>query len=84
MSDDYKILVDGGRPATLNDGAGILDRLRHVARGRVGLAEIDPEQEDTSDRQADRRAGLYGAPDCAVSLRDEAGVTSRRCEKPGR
>ena len=23
MSDDYKIYVDGGAPATLNDGAGI-------------------------------------------------------------
>ncbi len=25
MSDDYKIYVDAGQPATLNDGAGVVD-----------------------------------------------------------
>jgi hypothetical protein len=28
MNDDYKIYVDAGRPATLNDGAGVLNRRR--------------------------------------------------------
>jgi hypothetical protein len=42
VSDDYKIYVDGGQPATLNNGAGaltkcptlqeaVLDNLQHVA-----------------------------------------------------
>ena len=40
MSDDYKIYVDAGQPATLNDGAGAVDGLRHIAGGRVGVAPV--------------------------------------------
>ena len=36
MSEDYKIYVDADRPATLNNGAGVL---RNVAGSRVGLAQ---------------------------------------------
>ena len=32
MSDDYKIYVDGGAPATLNDGAGISTDCRRYER----------------------------------------------------
>ena len=35
-----KIYVDAAQPATLNNGAGIFDRLPHIARGCVGLAPV--------------------------------------------
>ena len=38
MNDDSRIYVEAGQPATLNDGAGKADRLRHLARGHLGLA----------------------------------------------
>ena len=60
--DDSKIYVDAGQPrrSTMSRQT---DRLRHLARGRLGLACAALSTEDTGDREGDWRAGLYGTPD---------------------
>ena len=44
MNEDYKIYVDAGQPATLNDGAGILTdcaTLQEAALAIVGVGAKD-------------------------------------------
>ena len=48
------------------------DRLRHLARGRIGLACAALSTEDTGDREGDWRAGLHGSSDRSASLWAEA------------
>ena len=48
------------------------DRLRHLARGRLGLACAALGTEDTGDGQSDRRTGLHGSSDRSASLRAKA------------
>jgi hypothetical protein len=55
MNDDSRIYVEAGQPATLNDGSRQADRLRHLARGRLGLACAALSTEDTGDGQGDWR-----------------------------
>ena len=63
MNDDSKIYVDAAQPATGQRWSRQADRLRHLARGRVGMACAAFSTEDTGDGQGDWRAGLYGTPD---------------------
>ena len=44
MSNDYKICVDGGRPATLNDGAGISTDCATVQEAVLAWQSLTPEQ----------------------------------------
>ena len=63
MNDELQNLC-GGRAA--RDGqrrSRQADRLRHLARGRVGMACAAFSTEDTGDGRGDWRAGLYGTPD---------------------
>ena len=44
MSDDYKIYVDAGRPATLNDGAGALTDCATLQEAVLTWQRLAPEQ----------------------------------------
>ena len=44
MSDDYKIYVDGGRPATLNNGAGALTDCATLQEAVLAWHQLAPEQ----------------------------------------
>ena len=44
MSDDYKIYVDGGAPATLNDGAGISTDCATLQEAVLAWQRLTPEQ----------------------------------------
>jgi hypothetical protein len=44
MSDDYKIYVDGGAPATLNDGAGISTDCATLQEAVSAWQRLTPEQ----------------------------------------
>jgi hypothetical protein len=44
MSDDYKIYVDGGRPAALNNGAGVLTDCATLQEAVLGWQSLPPEQ----------------------------------------
>jgi hypothetical protein len=44
MSDDYKIYVDGGRPATLNKGAGVLTDCAILQEAVMAWRRLAPEQ----------------------------------------
>jgi len=44
MSDDYKIYVDAGRPATLNDGAGTLTDCTTLQEAVLAWQRLAPEQ----------------------------------------
>jgi hypothetical protein len=44
VTDDYKIYVDAGRPATLNDGAGILTDCATLQEAVLGWQRLPPEQ----------------------------------------
>jgi hypothetical protein len=61
VSDDYKIYVDGGQPATLNNGDGSMTDCANLQEAVFGLAQTATRAEDTSDGQSNWRAGLHGA-----------------------
>ena len=44
MSDDYKIYVDADRPATLNNGAGVLDDCATLQEAVSAWQRLAPEQ----------------------------------------
>ena len=44
MSDDYKIYVDAGQPATLNDGAGVLTDCPTLQEAVFAWQRQAPEQ----------------------------------------
>ena len=44
MSDDYKIYVDAGRPATLNNGAGALTDCATLQEAVLAWHQLAPEQ----------------------------------------
>ena len=44
MSDDYKIYVDAGQPATLNDGAGVLTDCPTLQEAVLAWQRLAPEQ----------------------------------------
>jgi hypothetical protein len=44
MSDDYKIYVDAGRPATLNNGAGALTDCATLPEAVLAWHKLAPEQ----------------------------------------
>ena len=44
MSDDYKIYVDGGRPATLNNGAGVLSDCATLQEAVLAWQRLAPGQ----------------------------------------
>jgi hypothetical protein len=44
ISDDYKIYVDAGRPATLNDGAGALNDYATLQEAVSAWQQLAPEQ----------------------------------------
>jgi hypothetical protein len=44
MSDDYKIYVDAGRPATLSDGAGVLTDCATLQEAVMAWHRLRPEQ----------------------------------------
>jgi hypothetical protein len=44
MSDDYKIYVDAGQPATLNDGAGALTDCATLQEAVLAWHKLAPEQ----------------------------------------
>jgi hypothetical protein len=44
MSDDYKIYVDAGRPATLNEGAGKLTDYPTLQEAVMAWHRLRPEQ----------------------------------------
>ena len=44
MSDDYKIYVDAGRPATLNNGAGALTDCTTLQEAVLAWQRLAPEQ----------------------------------------
>jgi hypothetical protein len=44
MSDDYKIYVDATRPATLNDGAGVLTDCTTLQEAILAWQRLAPEQ----------------------------------------
>jgi hypothetical protein len=44
ISDDYKIYVDAGRPATLNDGAGALTDYATLQEAVSAWQQLAPEQ----------------------------------------
>ena len=44
MSDDYKIYVDAGRPATLNNGAGALTDRATLQEDVLAWQRLAPEQ----------------------------------------
>ena len=44
MSDDYKIYVDGGAPAALNDGAGISTDCATLQEAVLAWQRLTPEQ----------------------------------------
>ena len=44
MSDDYKIYVDAGLPATLNDGAGVLTDCTTLQEAVLAWHCLTPEQ----------------------------------------
>jgi hypothetical protein len=77
MSDDYKINVDADRPATLNNGAGVLTDCATLRDAVMAWRRLN-----ASNRQVDRRPGLFGARDRATSLRTEAALTPRRFSPP--
>ena len=63
MSDDYKIHVDGGQPAMLNNGAGALTDLPLFTGGCSGLARTAARAEGSGDDQGDSWSGLRRLPD---------------------
>jgi hypothetical protein len=44
MSDDYKIYVDAGRPATLNDGTGALTDCATLQEAMLAWRRLPPER----------------------------------------
>jgi hypothetical protein len=44
MTDDYKIYVDAGRPATLNNGAGVLTDCATLQEAVLAWQGLAPEQ----------------------------------------
>ena len=44
MSDDYKIYVDAGQPATLNDGAGAVTDYATLQEAVLAWHRLAPEQ----------------------------------------
>jgi hypothetical protein len=44
MNDSYKIYVDASRPATLNDGAGVLTDCATLQEAVVAWQQLAPEQ----------------------------------------
>jgi hypothetical protein len=44
MNDDYKIYVDAGRPATLNDGAGVLTDCPTLQEAVLAWQKLTPGQ----------------------------------------
>jgi len=44
VSDDYKIYVDGGQPATLNDGAGVSTDCPTLQEAVLAWHRLAPEQ----------------------------------------
>ncbi len=44
LSDDYRIYVDGGRPATLNDGAGTSTDCATLQEAVMAWQRLTPEQ----------------------------------------
>ena len=44
MTDDYKIHVDAGRPATLNNGAGALTDFATLQEAVLAWRRLPPEQ----------------------------------------
>ena len=44
MSDNHKIFVDGGQPATLNDGAGALTDCSTLQEAVLAWHRMPPEQ----------------------------------------
>ncbi len=44
MSDDYKIYVDAGQPATLNDGAGVLTDCATLQEAALAWHRLASEQ----------------------------------------
>jgi hypothetical protein len=44
MTDDYKIYVGAGRPATLNNGAGVLTDCATLQEAVLGWQSSPPEQ----------------------------------------
>jgi hypothetical protein len=44
MGDDYKIYVDAGHPATLNDGAGVLTDCTTLQEAVLAWHRLAPEQ----------------------------------------
>ena len=43
MSNDYKIYVDGGRPATVNNGAGVLNDCATLQEAVLAWQRLAPE-----------------------------------------
>ena len=63
MNDDFQNLCRRWATRDAQRWSRQADRLRHLARGRLGLACAALSTEDTGDGQGDWRAGLYGTPD---------------------
>ena len=58
MNQDYKIYVDAGRPATLNDGAGVLTDFATLQEAVLAWQQLAPGGSDR--RTVIRRKKLSG------------------------
>ena len=72
MSDDDKIYVDAGQPATLNNGAGRQTDCRTLQEAVMAWHRLPPE---AGDDQGDWWTSLHCSRDCASPLRAKAGVS---------
>jgi hypothetical protein len=68
VSDDYKIYVDGGQPATLNDGAGALTDCPTLQEAVVAWHKLPPEQKVRATVKVIGGTRRYGTPDRSASL----------------
>jgi hypothetical protein len=77
MSDDYQIYVDGGRPATLNDGAGGLTDCPALQEAVSGWHRLPLAQKVRATVKV-IGGPVYTPRDCPASFRTEAGTMRSR------
>jgi hypothetical protein len=82
MTDDYKIYVDAGRPATLNNGAGILNDCATLQEAVLAWHRLAPEPKEHATGLIGfaaqiRRSSLIGS--CAM----ETAEHGEPCESRG-
>ena len=75
MSDDDKIYVDPGQPATLNNGAGKLTDYGTLQEAAMAWHRLPPPANEAGNDQGAWWTSLYRSRDCASPLRAKAGVS---------